>query len=121
MKNIFKFLAFSLLILLPVAAFADGAAVVAPAGGLPILSQISGYLAQAQGGPILMVLIFLMETVAKLWPSANPQGILLIADKWLKKIGVILSQIGDVLVKLDQVVSAVIPQNLADPVAPPKA
>jgi hypothetical protein len=85
-----------------------------------IIDVLSGVAAQMGSPSVGMIGAFMVEGVAKLWPTSNPQGWLIWSDKLLKKLGDALAQValavkqvGDLLVKLDSVVVAVIPQNIA--------
>lgn len=98
-----------------------------------ILSAISLILGHGQAivsaapiGVLSAIFLFVSEFVMKLWPTANPKGWLLAVDVLCKKlqaaigqIGAIIAQIGDICVKLDGLISQLVPQNVA-PVQPPK-
>lgn len=89
------------------------------------LAHLASVLGDISSGPYAIVVAFVLEAVMKLWPTANPQGLLLIADKFLKKVGAVVVQIGgliaqagDVVAKLDGLIVAVIPQNIVPPQNP---
>lgn len=86
--------------------------------GLPFLTSVASAISGAKL-VIFSVGAIVVEIIAKLIPTANPQGWLIWGDKFCQKVGAVAVQVGQVFVALDGVIVQLIPQNLAG--TPPKA
>lgn len=116
MKKFWLFLVSLLVMAFACMAFADAPAPIA-ATGLPAVTSFSAFLASLPLPAVSATGIFVVELLAKLIPTANPQGWLVWIGSILNKASVVLSQLASAVTQLDNVVGAVIPQNIAPVVA----
>lgn len=116
MKKILMIVSMVLCFLFSALCFADAPAPVA-ATGVAVLTSFASFVSSIPLSAVSLFGAFVVELIAKLLPTANPQGWLIWVGSILQKGAVILSQLASVVTQLDGVVAAVIPSNTTAAVA----